>query len=447
MMEPGGRGPQGRDRRDDGPLVPWFGRSALDRVNDAELESLAQRSFHLMEQRPAEVVWEQAVPSSARVWVRADDVIVAGDRLLVTADGKPPVAGIDPPAGAGSWAEVREEPAGRRRWARLGANSRWGGPTVEIRSRSADGSLVMLTDEVAEAIDTITGEHRWRHRVRTVGDRAMWRDWLAVAEVAMLDLGTRPHPTEPVRWVDPVIGGRRWSQLASIDRWPLNPLRSPAPPPTPTTGPPPRADAILVAYQADTIAGVDVDTGAVRWKTSLDRHAGLVDVQATPYEVVAVSWGRQGEYEGWINLSVRNRADGRHRWNRWWSAEQRTRNLVAVCQGVVVTLEGSFLRARQLDDGEVMWSSPTEAVAGMFSDRHPSPRSLPWLNVIEANPRQPWAWLQRRGVGSSLVHGVTGQVAPVEGAIHLSSQGLAVTRVGPMLRAVALPSIDLEVRR
>jgi outer membrane protein assembly factor BamB len=401
---------------------------------------LADRTIELLDREPTRILWRRDVEPAARVWVRVDDVVAVDDELVDPRDGRASSHRHSPFLQLEPWSTVSEvfPSLHRRRPSRCSLAAGVDGPgAIRCLSRLWQGHVAFArltgSELAVEATDTATGEVAWRHHVGS-GDLDMWLNWFRVTDSVLWLAPSDSSPAPPLRVPDPETGACKWSLPGSSHRW--GPGRSAD---SPAAG---DATGLVIVTDGVVVAGVDGEDGSVRWRIRLAEYAGLLDLHATDDHVIAFSLGFEGEHRSWLNVSVRDRADGAPRWNRWFANDADLRSAAIVTGSAVVTHEGSFLRARSHRDGDLLWALPVEAVPGMAGNRRLISSNRPRLVLTQHQSRQPWAWLRRYGQAASIdafIHGATGQVVPVRDAFHLTADGLVLTRTDTTLSCLALP--------
>jgi hypothetical protein len=147
-----------------------------------------------------------------------------------------------------------------------------------------------------------------------------------------------------------------------------------------------------------------------------------------------------GTFRPWAMVAVHDRLSGRRLWgHRWPDREAPHTDLGKIADirgGVVLTREGDFLRARRVEDGQLLWS----AVPARHYKR------LVWPGH---HPASQWAWLARYArragghrpplAGDLFLHAPTGRTLTIDRVLDQTSDDLVLTHADGMLTCLALP--------
>jgi hypothetical protein len=147
-----------------------------------------------------------------------------------------------------------------------------------------------------------------------------------------------------------------------------------------------------------------------------------------------------GTFRHWAMVAVHDRLSGRRLWgHRWPDREDPHTGLGEVADirgGVVLTREGDFLRARRVEDGQLLWST--------VPARHY--KRLVWPGH---HPASQWAWLSRFAnydgghrpplAGDLFFHAPTGRTLTIDCVLHQTSDDLVLTHADGALTCLALP--------
>jgi hypothetical protein len=153
-----------------------------------------------------------------------------------------------------------------------------------------------------------------------------------------------------------------------------------------------------------------------------------------------------GIFRPWVMVAVHDRLSGRRLWGHRWPDREAPHNHlgqiadVDIRGGVVLTREGYFLRARRVEDGQLLWS----AVPARHYKRFVWPGHY---------PASQWAWLARFAYGEGahrpplagdlFVQASTGRTLTIDWVIDHTSDDLVLTHDDGMLTCLALPGSPL----
>jgi hypothetical protein len=140
-------------------------------------------------------------------------------------------------------------------------------------------------------------------------------------------------------------------------------------------------------------------------------------------------------------VAVHDRLSGRRLWSHHWPDHEAPHTELSqvadIRGGVVLTREGRFLRARRIEDGQLLWST----VPAWHHKRFIWPGHY---------PASQWAWLSRPAYGDEgyrrpvagdhlFVHAPTGRTLRIDWVFDQTSDDLILTHAGGMLTCLALP--------
>lgn len=410
------------------------------------------------------VAWQRTVDPATLVWVRPDDAVAIGDDLVDLADG---TTRDEPP-----WPFLHLQPWSRQLWEprrtavaeqgpdRLNADQvsarRWqnllvaGRHTTDSVSGTGRGLLV-------EARYMGTRECAWRHRVSGAAETAAWTDWLAVTDdtVSLRSTLVGEH-RDLLRHPDLESGGIRWAIP-----WRLDVAR-----PVDDCG----SGELIVLYDRDQpyVVGVDAQTGVPHWRFEVPDGGIPVAVRATERHVVVCAFpadlNRHLPYQSKsynrrpvvlaappaLTVTVHDRATGTPLWRHQWPWPSATGILAAgwgmtVAGEAVATQEDGWLHARRIADGASLWTRP---LAELFTKSPvPPARRRIRLKFRGSTRRTEWMWLQQfhgsAGDGTAttadtIIQPLTGESVRLDDVIHISGDGLALTRSRDALTCLTL---------
>jgi hypothetical protein len=139
-------------------------------------------------------------------------------------------------------------------------------------------------------------------------------------------------------------------------------------------------------------------------------------------------------------VAVHDRLSGRRLWGQRWPDREPPHTVLGeiadIRGGVVLTREGDFVRARRIEDGQLLWS----AVPARHYQR------FVWSGRF---PASEWAWLARFAnseggyrppmAGDLFVHALTGRTLTIDWALFQTRDDLVLTYADGILTCLALP--------
>lgn len=165
------------------------------------------------------------------------------------------------------------------------------------------------------------------------------------------------------------------------------------------------------------------------------RGGGLPD-PGTPNTCTACG----GIFRPWDMVAVHDRLSGRRLWGHRWPDRQAPHTglggIADIRGGIVLTREGDFLRARRVEDGQLLWSAvPARPYKRFVWPGH--------------HPASQWAWLARSGRGDGghrpplardlFFHAPTGRTLTIDWVLDQTSDDLVLTHADGTLTCLALP--------
>jgi hypothetical protein len=147
-----------------------------------------------------------------------------------------------------------------------------------------------------------------------------------------------------------------------------------------------------------------------------------------------------GIFQPWAMVAVHDRLSGRRLWGQRWPDREPPHTVLGeiadIRGGVVLSREGDFLRARRIEDGQLLWS----AVPAREYQRFVWPGRF---------PASQWAWLARLAnsedrhrppvTGDLFVQAVTGRTITIDWALCQTGDDLVLTYADGILTCLALP--------